>query len=293
MNIVGEKNGPRPVRCIGAANVDRLGKLAGPTVLETSNPGATTQSAGGVARNVAVALAALDCPVALTSRVGLDADGDYVIAQTGAVDTAGIARSKSCPTATYTALISDRGELVIALADMAIYDEMQIEALSPLAGQSVDEAIWFVDTNLPVETLQWIATIKGDRMLFADTVSVAKAPKLKPILGALDGIFCNRMEAAALLGGGEERSVQELALALAGENCAAGIVTDGAAPLVFWSSAGEQTITPEVHKSTDVTGAGDAVIAGVLARLADGQKFDQAVRFGVDLANKVVGKIGA
>lgn len=293
MNIVGEKIGPRPVRCIGAANVDRLGKLAGPTVLETSNPGAITQSAGGVARNVAVALAALDCPVALTSRVGMDADGDYVIAQIGAVDTAGIARSKSCPTATYTALISDRGELVIALADMAIYDEMQIETLSPLASQSDDEAIWFVDTNLPVETLQWIATIKGNRLLFADTVSVAKAPKLRPILAALDGIFCNRMEAAALLGGGEERSVQKLALALADQNCASGIVTDGAAPLVFWSSAGHQTITPEVHESTDVTGAGDAVIAGVLTRLANGQQFDQAVRFGVDLANEVVGKIGA
>lgn len=293
MSIVCEEKVSRPVRCIGAANVDRLGKIAGPTVLATSNPGAVIQSAGGVARNVAVALAALECPVALTSRVGNDVDGDYVFANIDAVDTAGISRSESCPTATYTALLSYQGELVIALADMAIYDEMTIDTLASLAHQSVDDAIWFVDTNLPIETLQWIATIKGDRQLFADTVSVAKAPKLRPILGILDGIFCNRMEAVAILGGGEEHSIAELALALAEESCIAGVVTDGAAPLAFWSSAGHQSITPETHESADVTGAGDALIAGVLAGLANGQEFDPAVRFGVDQANAVVGKIGA
>jgi hypothetical protein len=53
------------IHCVGAANVDRIGKFDRPAVFATSNPGAVEISAGGVARNVAVAIAALESPEGL------------------------------------------------------------------------------------------------------------------------------------------------------------------------------------------------------------------------------------
>ena len=65
--------------CIGGANVDRKARLLAPFQLGTSHPVTTTQTAGGVARNVAENLGRLAQPVSLVSTVGDDRDGQWLI----------------------------------------------------------------------------------------------------------------------------------------------------------------------------------------------------------------------
>src|SRR6266850_5910429 len=67
----------KPVRvvCIGGANMDIKCRIAGKTVMGSSNPGATVLAPGGVARNVAHNLARLGVGAALVSAVGRDAFG--------------------------------------------------------------------------------------------------------------------------------------------------------------------------------------------------------------------------
>ncbi|ALA69005.1 hypothetical protein GT50_01570 [Geobacillus stearothermophilus 10] len=110
------------IACIGGANVDRKARLLTPFRLGTSHPVTTTQTAGGVARNIAENLGRLAQPVSLVSTVGDDRDGQWLVDVTSRyVNTSFIVRTPKANTGTYTAVLDERGEMVLALADMAIY----------------------------------------------------------------------------------------------------------------------------------------------------------------------------
>ncbi|MEE8271431.1 MAG: PfkB family carbohydrate kinase, partial [Alphaproteobacteria bacterium] len=192
-----------PVVCFGAAHVDRRARAIGAVALATSNPVTVTRGAGGVARNVAETLARLGRSVALVSRVGDDPDGAQVTADLArlGVDVAAVGRSPRRPTASYTALIDPAGELVVALADMAIYDELTADALRPALDRLAGHTVWFLDANLPAGAIAFLLRARpAGATVAVDAVSVAKAARLAGLLDGIDLLFCNRDEAAALSG---------------------------------------------------------------------------------------------
>ena len=116
------------VACIGAAHVDAKARLIGEAHLATSNPARVVRTPGGVAGNVARNLGRLGLPVSLFSIIGDDAEGRALLGELHAasVDTAGVLRSAGPPTASYLAVLDRDGRLIVAAADMEIY-----EALDP------------------------------------------------------------------------------------------------------------------------------------------------------------------
>jgi pseudouridine kinase len=127
----------RPVVCIGAANLDRKLRTLGPLALGTSNPASQSESFGGVARNIAENLARLGAPVALLTAVGADSSGAALLAHAESlgIDTRGALRLDGASSGTYTAVLDQNGEMVVALADMALYDRW-IRPSSPRARRS-------------------------------------------------------------------------------------------------------------------------------------------------------------
>jgi pseudouridine kinase len=118
--------------------------------------------------------------------------------------------------------------------------------------------------------------------LAVDPVSVAKAARLPADLSGIDLLVLNRREAAAVLGGDFDPAITSRTLLARG--AAAVVLTDGAAGMLV-SSAGEQTHVPtERAEVKDVTGAGDALIAAVIAGLANGKPLTEAVRAGARIA---------
>jgi len=108
---------------VGGAHIDRRGRLFGPTRMGASNPGDWLEEPGGGAFNAASNLARLQRRVRLIAPRGGDPNGERVAA---AAERAGI---EDCPivfldrtTPSYTAILETDGNLVIALADMALYD---------------------------------------------------------------------------------------------------------------------------------------------------------------------------
>ena len=118
---------PPPV-VVGGATLDILGGPAAGRnlVLETSNPGEVHQRFGGVARNVAECMSRLGSRPVLLSAVGADIAGDGLVQhmQSVGMDTQGIQRCEGMRTATYAALFDGSGDLVTAVADMDIIDEV-------------------------------------------------------------------------------------------------------------------------------------------------------------------------
>jgi pseudouridine kinase len=277
------------IACIGGAHIDRHGLLAGPLIPGTSNPGSVTSDFGGVARNVAENLSRLGRKVRMVSRVGDDESGRAVVndLQTLGIDTSLIsvsAQAKACATASYTAILRPDGELVLGLADMAIYDEITPALLEPALPRLLECELWFVDANLPAETLRWIAEASSHLALTADAVSVVKSRKLTGILDFVSPLFLNIAQAASILGLSSFPDAWAAAGAMS-QHVLSGVVTAGAEGAAAWLDGDVRVIPARPAKVRDVTGAGDALIAGTLFGITGGVPgFFRAVQLGMAAA---------
>jgi pseudouridine kinase len=279
------------VVCAGGAVVDRHLRLLAPPVSGTSNPSAVSTSAGGVARNVAENLALLGARVRLVSRVGDDDAGRMLVSnlRTRGVDTSPVVVDAAAPTAQYVAVLDPAGELVIGAAAMEILDGVtpeDIEAAWPAPGEWL-----FVDCNVPAATLAAVvakARADGTR-LAVDAVSTPKVTRLVGEAG-LRGIrvlFCNLDEARALLTALDHPS-DGGAYAIAQDIVALGaravVLTLGIQGVIIAGVWGVRAVPAVPARVVDVTGAGDALVAGALSVLARGDTLDAAVRIGLAAA---------
>lgn len=267
----------RPVLCAGGCVIDRVGETADAKErLYTSNIGTMRTSLGGVARNVAENLARLGIEVGLVSLVGDDLEGRRVVEESNraGIDMSCVRLAAGATTASYTAIFSGEGELVIGLADMAIFDRIEPETIAIRIASFPPEGYVFADANLPPAALQAVAEAKGPRSLACVPVSVQKLAKLVPILASIDILFLNLYEARALLGSEEE--AEALATRLAAGPVPRGLLTLGPRGALAWEAGKVTPIAALASRPTNVNGAGDALAGATLARLAAGDDFLKA-----------------
>jgi pseudouridine kinase len=276
--------------CFGAANLDRTARCLGELVLRSSNPVAVQQSAGGVARNVATNLVHLDNSVGLATVVGNDPGGDDLLLRLNedGIETSGSIRRTDGATASYTAVLDRDGELLIGLADMAIYDDLERNAFDDAADCRKDA--WFIDANLPNGCLDALTSTADHPFLAASTVSTPKAARLAPFLNRLDALFANRAEAAILAN--HDIQSNEDALVAAARILERGVTTvfvtlgpRGAAA----ATTTNQVVLPAIPGAArDVVGAGDAFASGALTALLENQSLEDAVVSGLATASITV-----
>lgn len=273
--------------CIGGAAVDRKYHALQKVLPGTSNPVRGDRGFGGVARNVAENLARLGTAVALVSCIGADEAGralcDHL--QRLGVDVAAMFVAEGERTAEYSAVLNPDGSLAVAFADMAVFDRLTPETLQPFLPR-LSQSLWlFADCNLPRESLALIIDLaaRSQCRLAVDAVSVAKAVRLPAGLAGIDLLFLNCDEAAALLGGGSV-SLEETALGLLRRGAGHVVLTLGAEGCLVAGPDGLLPVPAVKADIVDVTGAGDALVAGTLARLAAGSSVIDAVRAGVKAA---------
>lgn len=280
------------VACIGGAHIDVTARASeGLLHFGTSNPVTMPRlrSHGGVARNVAEALARLAVPVAQIGLVGADADGGAVAdaLRLLGIDTTGLAVTDAARTASYIAVLDDRGELVMGLADMAIYDGMtpaHIAAARPVLAAA---GVWFLDTNPPASVLQ--ALLEGKppgTFVAANGVSVAKVRRLAGVLGRIDLLFVNADEASELadLPIRAPLDITAAAARLRTRGCGTVVITQGAEGVFVSAPEGDGFLPAIPARVVDVTGSGDLLAAGMLYALRRGDTVLAAARFGVAAA---------
>lgn len=141
----------KEVLCVGGANVDRKIQTTGQLQFGTSNPAESSQSCGGVARNIAENLGRLGCDVGLMTVVGDDPEGEWLLEYTKAF--ADITPSQSLAestTGTYTAVLDLEGEMAVALADMSIYESVNREFVEKKWGYLASSEMVILD-KLPAQ----------------------------------------------------------------------------------------------------------------------------------------------
>lgn len=255
----------RRIVVLGGANVDITGQSDAAFTSGDSNPGRVHQNAGGVGRNIAENLVRLGHEVSLVTLLGQDANGDWLLQQMqqAGIQTGAVLRNADRATGTYLAVNNAQGELVAAIAAMAITDALTPERLKAVQSQLVSADLLVVEANVPEDTLAWLATLPLRGTLYADAVSAAKASRLKPLLPKLTGLKVNLSEARALLGA-PDISADSAASALLAQGAQQIILSLGHQGLARIDAAERVQLPSYPIDIVSDTGAGDALFAGMI-----------------------------
>ncbi len=282
---------------IGGANIDIKARPDGVMKSATSNPGAVTITAGGVGRNIAHNLALAGCRSTLMTSLGEDDEGDRLFRETTAagVDMSLTMRSKHT-TGIYCAVLDSQGELAIAVNSMAIMEVLTPEAVSGHAQRLRKAAFIVVDCNVPQETLNWLADFASDtgQRLMVEAVSVPKTGKIKELLKGGRRLYAatpNLLQAQSLTGVIINRASDafQAAKAIAAMGVELVVITLGEQGVYVHSPEDSVHIPPfETPGQIEVTGAGDAMTAGLIFGLVEGMSPVEAAHIGQAAASLAI-----
>jgi pseudouridine kinase len=283
----------KTIACIGGVVLDRKARVAGGARPGTSNPVSVTTSTGGVAANIARNLARLGCQVSLFSILGADDAGAAALREleNSGVNASAILRSRSHPTASYTAVLEPNGELFIGLADMDIFEELDLPWADRIAPALAQCSVWIVDTNFPAQTIErLLLTHKGNASVLADPISIVKSERIRSSLAAVDVLFPNRQEAAVLSGFdvNTPTDVAKAAAEIRKRGVGTVMVTLGGDGIYLDAGRGGKFLPViPAKKVLDVTGAGDALVAGYAYGMLAGRSQEPAL-YGLAAASLAV-----
>ncbi|MBA4536733.1 winged helix-turn-helix transcriptional regulator [Bacillus aquiflavi] len=273
--------------CIGGANIDRKIQVATKLEFGTSNPAKSSQSRGGVARNIAENLGRLGIDSALMTVVGEDHQGQWLLTNTETfVDIEPSLSLPNLETGTYTALLDKDGEMVVALADMSIYDTVQQEFIEKRWGYIANAEMVLIDTNFPKDVLKQIIDLCREEQIPMCVVPVSspKARKLPNNLLGVTWLIANKEEAEVLseITIESEGDFLKAAEEIMKKGVEKVVITRGDKGLVYYTKEGDAgVLLPPKVNITDVTGAGDSLVAGIIYGDLNGLRTEDACKIGM------------
>jgi ribokinase len=251
---------------------------------------------GGKGANQAAAAALLGAGVTFLGRVGDEGFGEPLVralAEKG-VDTNLVEEVPNSSTGTAFITVTPDGENAITVAPGA-NRRLTVEDVDAASGTIGEAKVLVVQMEIPPEVVRRaveVASANETRALvnLAPPFEVPQA-----LLEKLDPLVLNEHEAAFLLG--ERVEGVDGALSAASELSDLGprsvVVTVGEEGAVFANGASAEHLTAPRVEVVDTTGAGDAFVGALAARLADDAPLEDAVAYAVRAGAAAVTKEGA
>ncbi|XP_074973473.1 uncharacterized protein LOC142068038 isoform X16 [Phalacrocorax aristotelis] len=286
-----------------------------------TNSGRVRQTFGGVGRNLADCLSRLGRTPLFLSAVGKDEHSESILHYCHHMDMSAVLQLEGKSTATYCAVITSAGELRIALGDMDIHHQITEQYVSQFKDNLCQAPLVCIDGNVPLSTIQYVCQLARQHQLAVCYEPTDENKASKPFLSdswkALTYISPNLQELRAInrtLGNplpaelpsrleDVVQSAMALARPLLAHLCCV-VVTLGAHGVLLCgrSLGGSISLHPGAHRLTaaaglcathypaihvskeeivNVSGAGDSLMAGILAGMLAQHDTDTCVRMGL------------
>jgi len=287
---------PKKIAVIGGANMDIGGFSARKLLNGDSNPGRVRMTIGGVGRNIAENLARLGLQVELITAIGGDPNGRAILADCAqkGIGTQLSLIEEEMTSSVYLFISDADGDMHCAINDMEIQKRLTPAVLAARIDHinAMDAAV--IDANLEEETIAYLAqNLKIP--IFADSVSAAKAMRLKPALPYLYALKPNRIE-AELMTGLEIHSEAEAARA-AEAIAAMGVrrvyLTMGVQGAVCVEGARCVRLPGRQLDMVNASGAGDAFTAALVWAWSEGLGLEEGCIAGMAAASIAVEAVSA
>jgi fructokinase len=266
----------RAVVCFGEALIDLLARPAA-----AGAPRQFTEYAGGAPANVAVAIARLGGQARFVGMLAQDFFGDELLAQlaTAGVDVSGVRRTQTARTALAFVKLDAHGERSFSFYRPPAAD-LLFRSADFVPETFVDCAVFHVSSNSLTEEPIAAATLAGMERARASgalvsmdlnlrsglwAAGVDPTPRLWAALEQAELVKLDRSELLFLARASRSDAAALARLFAARAECV--VITDGAAPLSWFTrAAGGRVETFRVH-TIDTTAAGDAFCGGWLHAL--------------------------
>ena len=250
-----------------------------------SNPGKVKVSCGGVCRNIAENMSLVGTNTQFISILGDDEKGKDILRQ---AEKVGLDMSNTLiihcgSTPTYMAILDENGEMVSAVVDTKLANEFSKEALSERASIIENAEYMFLGADNPPFIEHIVTTYQGKTKFVLDPVSAAKAARIKHLLHYFHTVKPNRHEAEVLCGF-EVKTYEDARKAgaylrgLGVQNVFISLDVDG----VYYNDGKEEgIIKANALEVINVTGAGDAFVAGLLYQIMNQENLQETIDFAV------------
>lgn len=256
------------VTVIGGVNMDISAALTAPFVHADSVPGQVTLGCGGVARNIAHNLQLMGHEVKFVSIFGGETFGEMCWRECQAIglDLTLSERGENLRNGLYLCVNDQTGDMIAAVADTDIVDHITPTFLEKRIGEINAAATVVADTNIPVESLQYLIDHCTEAPLFVDTVSTAKAPRIIKALQQsqtkrLHALKLNLKEAQAVT---QCKTPADAATRLAAMGVEEVFITLGSDGVYCSNGTRHEQLKAIPSRVINTTGAGDAFIAGIV-----------------------------
>ncbi|WP_205544202.1 ribokinase [Rubrobacter indicoceani] len=267
---------------------------------ETLTDAALELHEGGKGANQAVAAARLGAEVSILGRIGEDEIGPPLLRslEENGVDVKSVSRDPERATGSAFIAVTPDGENSITVAPGANRG-LSVADVEAARERIEAAAVVVAQLEIPPEVVEQTAGIvreSGGRMLL--NFAPARRAASPGLVRGADPLVVNEIEAGILLGDPERVADPEAAMEAAPELLALGagsvVITLGGAGAVCAAEnfGPEHVPAPEVEV-VDTTGAGDAFVGALAARLSFGDTFRDAVGLAVLAGSAAVTGAGA
>ena len=250
------------VYVFGGSCIDIEGIIDHRVVAHDSNPGEVTISFGGVGHNVALNLANLKEEVHYITVLSDDSlsQAFYQDCLKHGIIMDDTIIIKDRKPSFYVAIQGQSKDMDIAVNDMKLLDELTITRIQKVLGRVKANDQVFVDTNMPQNSLAYLVSHCQAR-IFVDPVSTFKSVKLKGLLNNIYAIKPNLLEAQKMSGKKTVADIQKWFLKQGVQRL---YLSCGDKGVYACDQKGSYHQAPYPTKLVNVTGAGDALMAGII-----------------------------
>ena len=260
-----------------------------------SNPGSVKVSFGGVCRNIAENMAKIGLNTKFISVVGNDMNGMNMIEHSKKIsmDMSESLIIEGEATPTYLAILDESGEMVSAVVDLTITNNFTKEFILSKADVIRGADYMVVDADNP-STLQFLLTeFHQETKFILDPVSAAKACKIKDTIQYFHTVKPNRHEAEVLCGFeivsiSDVRKAGEYFRQKGVKNVFISLDAEG----IYYHNGVEEGILKAKGVSVvNVTGAGDALVAGIGYGYMNQLSMAETVKYAVTMSSIAISHV--
>lgn len=287
-----DKHGNDYVLVMGISIYDIFGFSYATYRAYDSNPGKVKVSCGGVCRNIAENMARVGVNTKFISILGDDEKGAEILRRAKKVgfDMSDSLIIKGGSTPTYLAILDENGEMVSAVVDTKLANAFTDEEVDRRAEVIENAAYMFIGADNPPFIEHLLKTYEGKTRFVLDPVSSAKAARIKHLLPYFHTIKPNRHEAETLCGfeiktHEDVRKAGAYFRSLGTKHIFISLDTDG----VYYHDGKQEGIIRAKHTEViNVTGAGDAFVAGIGAGYMAHKEVKDIVKFAISMSNLTI-----
>lgn len=283
------------VAVIGAAILDINAKSYSTIKPSDSNPGRVALSSGGVARNIAENLTNLNIKVSLVAAFGDDIFGNALLVDCNqkGIDMSYCEIVPGGVTPTYVTVLDSNGKMDVAIVGET--SRMSMEHIKKHHSTISKSSIIVVDTNLNQDEIEEIVDMFKGKDIYADTVSLTKAARVKDRIGCFHTIKMNRREAQYLSGYqiSDDKSLKKAAKYFLDKGAKRTIIYMGSEGIYYSTKTEELRHKPTSTKPVNAAGAGNALMSGIIYCTLKNKSAEYTVGFSQAMAYMTLMSEGA